>query len=500
MGNSILIIEDEEIERKALSLMLRMNIDSIDNIVEAANGIDAIKEFKQQNFDLVFVDINLPKLDGISTIKELKNTGKLTNYIIVSAIETFQYVRAALRLGVCEYLLKPITCENLLSSVNKILNSSNTLVSQDNIGDKAKKILPLIEENCIYALSHSGQEEVLLNYFEFNNFKEHNGFIVALNVDLFQKKILETIKEKLNKLGLSCMGSILYGSIILLISARQELGIKQQQTIVDIIFNNSVTLSDSCKIGVGQIVKYYNKFPSSYQGALQALSKTSEKNSIVFFRNLSNKISDNYFDAYKTKDKVVLAISSFDTSEIVKIIEEFTNNISLSNEEERNQLFRLHLLVIEHFQMELNHFFKNIISLDEFFRIKDINILSNLIIKEFLGIIDTIEKEGVCETNNLTEKALNYLSHNYKTEISLNIVADYLHISPYYLSRIIKKQTGKNFTDYLTLFRINQSKILLKEKKLSVKEITYSVGFSSQSYFSKVFKKYTGVSPTEFID
>ena len=92
-----------------------------------------------------------------------------------------------------------------------------------------------------------------------------------------------------------------------------------------------------------------------------------------------------------------------------------------------------------------------------------------------------------------------YIIHTqYMKNITLESVAKQMNYTPYYLSRLFKKHTGNTFTEYLSNYRIEQSKKLIREGKMSIKEIAAAVGFNSQGYFAKIFKKYTGVSPGEF--
>ena len=91
-----------------------------------------------------------------------------------------------------------------------------------------------------------------------------------------------------------------------------------------------------------------------------------------------------------------------------------------------------------------------------------------------------------------------YIADNLKEDINLKDTAAKFNLSPYYFSRTFKKVFGYGFSDYLNLIRINKAKELLKDDSLSVKEIGYLVGYNDPNYFSKVFKKYEGVTPTEY--
>lgn len=118
---------------------------------------------------------------------------------------------------------------------------------------------------------------------------------------------------------------------------------------------------------------------------------------------------------------------------------------------------------------------------------------------------DNIEKKSVKNIKegymSLTiKKALDYINDNYCRDISLNEVAQYTNVTSYYLSRLFAKETGKNFVDYLIEIRIQKAKKLIKEDNYKTYEIAEMVGIKDPHYFSKLFKRYTGVTPTEYRD
>ncbi len=102
------------------------------------------------------------------------------------------------------------------------------------------------------------------------------------------------------------------------------------------------------------------------------------------------------------------------------------------------------------------------------------------------------------EKNVLFKKVEQYISDNLKEELDLEKTAAKFNLSSYYFSRSFKEALGYNFSDYINMLRIKRAKEMLKAETLSIKEVGYSVGYSDPNYFSKVFKKYEGVTPTEF--
>ena len=96
------------------------------------------------------------------------------------------------------------------------------------------------------------------------------------------------------------------------------------------------------------------------------------------------------------------------------------------------------------------------------------------------------------------KKAVSYISQHYSEPLTLNIVANQVHLNASYFSTLFKKEMGMSFKEYLNQVRIEESKRLLANSSFSIIDIAVSVGFEDQSYFSKVFKKYTGITPKQF--
>jgi len=102
------------------------------------------------------------------------------------------------------------------------------------------------------------------------------------------------------------------------------------------------------------------------------------------------------------------------------------------------------------------------------------------------------------KNNEIIKKAILYISDNFNTSIALEDVASHVHLHPSYLSTMFKQSTGSSFREYLNMVRIEESKRLLSNTDFSIIDIAIAIGFEDQSYFSKVFKKYTGLTPKQF--
>lgn len=102
------------------------------------------------------------------------------------------------------------------------------------------------------------------------------------------------------------------------------------------------------------------------------------------------------------------------------------------------------------------------------------------------------------KNNDIIKKAIRFISQSFSEPLTLEDVAEHVHLNPAYFSTLFKQSTGSTFKEYLNMVRVEESKRLLTGTDLSIIDISMSVGFMDQSYFSKVFKKYTGLTPKQY--
>ena len=101
-------------------------------------------------------------------------------------------------------------------------------------------------------------------------------------------------------------------------------------------------------------------------------------------------------------------------------------------------------------------------------------------------------------THYLVKQSLEYIENNLGKDISLNMISEKLNISSYYFSKLFNEETGEGFIEYLTRTRVEKAKDMLKDPSKSIKEVGSECGYSDPNYFSRIFKKATGMTPTEY--
>ncbi|MGO1579870.1 MAG: helix-turn-helix domain-containing protein [Peptoniphilaceae bacterium] len=193
-----------------------------------------------------------------------------------------------------------------------------------------------------------------------------------------------------------------------------------------------------------------------------------------------------------------LKSNSIDKSIMVykKDIKKYVNN----NTSAKSYLNSLNTFLYTYFLVKYN---KDLISLSTSYEKKiknESNILNLIDLGEIIlnGYTNSFSSSINFSDHEIIEEALNYINKNFVNKITLQIVADKLHISKNYLCHLFKRETGYKFCEYINLQRVNKAKKLILENKKNLEFISYECGFSSQSHFSTTFKKYTRLTPNQF--
>jgi two-component system response regulator YesN len=341
----VLLVDDEELERKILWLTLQNSDLPITILGEAVNGRDALEKVHLTHPDLIIMDIKMPGIDGIEATKQIKALYPSTEVIILTAYGKFSYSQQAIKAQATDYLLKPIQPQQLIEAVKQALNRLS-----------------------------------------------HKKFQPGPAVDF--TKLEEQVKAGDLGEGKRQL-ALLFGNLV-----------KVEPT-------PSTTLLYSFGLRLMVIV---------LQAALSAGADPAEVTSIE--NDLAQDLSHiSAHEALKSWGDVLLE--------------------------------------------------------------KCIGLLGSAIQQHNQALL-------------LIRKAMDYIEANYADNISLNLVAKHVHLSPAYLSRIFNKKTGVSFTDYLTQVRLKKAKHQLRMSTETIDQIAIVTGFNSSSYFSAIFKKYEGLTPSEY--
>lgn len=504
---SLMIVEDEPIERAALKLMIQANCPQISRIEEAENGIRALELCREMIPDIVLVDINMPGINGLDTIREMKNLSSRSRYIILSSYNQFEYAQRALMLGVEQFLLKPAKISELKKAIEDVLHKIS--IQQETEQEKSalltsvEAIRPIVELDCIYGLISGKTKEELRKLISFLGIDADRGFCFVCTYERNPKYLLRKIKDALQEVGLHCIGELFHGELVFFILGKNEIETRKMSEVGHFVQMLLHELDRrECRVGIGTICGLDSGFRESYREALLAAERCREDSYLVY------QLDGGEEDSVKPGpdrviEKIINGVKAGEEEEVLSCTGEILRAATINTysfKQLKENIYQFMILCMK----EIRRHYPSLeaadysgVSMDEVAALEDHMAVETYIRLHLKAVLDETGELNKEKSNQMVTRALSYIGMNYRNNIMLEHVAKELEISPYYLSRMLKKCTGKNFTDLLSEKRVEEAKKLLHSNK-SIKEITYEVGFNSQNYFTKIFKKYENCTPTEY--
>lgn len=494
----VLIADDEELFREGLAMDVDWETCGLELVGLAANGHEALAMVSEFKPDIVVTDIRMPNIDGLEFIKKAKELSQDIQFIIVSGHEEFEYAQRAVKLGVCDFLLKPLDDEEL----QNLLIERKTLIMKNRKQKRDRSI-----------------RDTFLRLNSWNE-KDDSLYHCIINIQnddysSFESTIKEFYLEIEKCIQLNQETAILEsrnGTTVICLNGRQEKELKSNidKFVTTIRRNNVLNQNYSYSIGVGSIKYGSEKLNSSYDEAKTALNqKYLEGNNRVF-----------YFEKLKSSEPGKgLDMKDLDYSELLKAV--------IEGHKEKMDSCLLKLIQITGFMGKDSYAYGLMITgnvFTETLKILDesgsdsMEVLGNPMsvyekitsrqtmeemFQELRINLDVIQKHLTLKSSGgneaLFQKIRNWMNNQYRLpRINLQSAAEEFNISQGHLCSIFSNYSDDTFTEYLTTLRINKACELIMSSDYMVYEIAYKVGYSNPTYFNSVFKKKTGLSPGQY--
>jgi len=503
----ILIVEDEVNAREGLGNLLGKLSDNYIVCGKASDGEQGLILAKEYKPDLIFTDIEMPKLNGLDMIGKIKEDGQDPYVIILSGYSDFKYAQKGIKLGVEEYLLKPITYSALKSSMEQIerkfsLKNDELLVEGIpkeeilgqvllNKGRNLDKFYKIIESNV-----KQHENMYLVNLYLRDEYEEKSEFIIKKIYDFMKYYKIEifyySVLKEYNYLPIFINTTTAFLEFIKMLKYNLLFSLRESGF-------SSITVSVIHLNGLDEIRSSFNE--------LQRLSKWPIVfgNDEIIYEELISTLKINQCNyPREIENEVLKSIKNNNQARLVDSNEKFSSYLKANVYDPIDiiDICSKYIFSILTVSKGCNN--------DFYTELKNEGILDSIKIsctfdelKERLDyVIDKVgEKNDDESTVNslIVRKAINYIKEYYSDKISLEEIADGMNITPEYLSRLFTKELRKSFSDHLKEFRIEKAKELLTNKKMKIYEIAEKVGYSDSKYFCKVFKEYTGMAPKEYM-
>ncbi len=511
MTFKLLIVDDESTMRKGIAEYMNWNLIDCEVAGTASDGLEAIAFLGKHDVDIIITDIRMPEADGLAVAKYVFENCPEKKVILLTGYADFEYAKTAIQYKVSAFILKPTNKKELFEAVQAAQNQLLTSKHTDSI--TREKTAFLKEQFLLEMTDHPYQPQfaeklqqygisLLSYYIAAFRLIPYNEDIRAL------KKII--IDEKKNAY---CYR---YNNLIITIYFYNdpEIILKNCNEIEAI-----TRMLDSREISVG--ISRFHDTPAGFRQAvteaIRALTLNFyAENNVSFFSEEVNEDCDltaeNSLDLFQFENLLLdwqfqdaetllwnlfakfkqNFVNAQDVKTICAQIYYICSRITIKRSSKLNPEIHVADLDAIAKSAPLSAEYLNTIRMAN-----DIFTLEQAVTKMFHALKHSLQDTAGIP-GQLAEKAMKYIEENITADLSLEQIADALHISASHLSRTFKKAAGISLTDYINQYRINKAKELLRGTDIYIYAISEMVGYHDATYFSSMFKKLVGVSPSEY--
>ncbi|KAB3531117.1 response regulator transcription factor [Alkaliphilus serpentinus] len=520
----LMIADDEHIVIESIKFIVEKFVDGIEVVGSAKSGREAIEKALILKPDIVFMDIHMPGINGMEAIRHIKDFNKEAIFVIISAYEYFQYAKEAVNLGVHEYLLKPINKNKVietLKNLTQVIEGKRRAMEREmELMEKLNRILPHLEGQFLYSQLFNSSSKDVMFYENVLGLNLQQGYIMVVSIDstvaegkeenikrsLEKQQLYEILRMELKNHCTSLVAPPLLDRIVAFISSNEESeeyetrnrGIDYAKKVSKAI-DKKITLD--YRIGLGRSYDI-ELLSESYNEAYVAATYPSEEK-IIHYKDID--WTTPFVDSYPQKREKYLLhnLQMGDMNGTVEAFEEIFLWLTTNGRGDKNyikskliELFILTQRILPNYSDEGKDYYNSYLHL--ILEIEDLQELKLAYINYLKNTVRRLDEYRKRELRGLIAKAIKYIDDHYKQNISLDDVAKEINMSYHYFSKFFKDSTGKNFVDYLTELRIEKSKQILRDSSINIKEVCFEVGYNDPNYFSKIFKKITGITPTDY--
>lgn len=522
----VIIVEDEMLVRIGLKNSIEWAKIGMEVVADFSNGQAAWDFYQQAKPDLILTDIRMPNMDGMELISLVREHDAQTKIIILTAYEEFDWVHKAMRFGVTDYILKfKMSIDEMVSVLRKVqaelltksampsAEPQHDLLNVINLKENAMKDylsygrysdaeFAVITRNLGFRLQ---PERLILCVMAIDNFKLMESKFKDSHGNLIRFSILNMMSELLAGYN---RGEVIYErdeKYILAFSFQDivsESNIYQQlQDILSHISSVIKTyLNTSVTFGISSIDNGYSALKHMYLECLRALDLRFVLGHEKYIRSDLTKTDRVWNTAVIKLDKMFRELEPFN-EKYFKEIEAGIQSLGKLESISKQSIQVMMIRWIHWPTVNLNIYANDIssLALDCAGRIHQSATLDEniAIFTQYLLEVQNYHKKKRAISKEIAE-AIKYIQTHYDQDISLQQLADQVNMNPSYLSRLFKKHLQTSFIEYLNHYRIDMAKNLLMNTQLKSYEIAEKTGYMDDSYFSRIFKKVTGMRPNEF--
>jgi two-component system response regulator YesN len=513
----VLLVDDEPLIIEGLKKLINWDELGIECCFEANNGIQALDIIRKKRPSIMICDIRMQEMDGIELLQKVRGEGFNTKIIVLSGYNQFEYIKTAMKYEVENYLLKPVDKEELTSTLNSIIDTMNNEL-YNNI--RQRESFNILRENIL--------NRILINRINTNEFEDKAEMLglklnkpfytvvvfdfIYLYSDTTQEEykwkayaIFNIVEELVRVDRAGEVFQLLSGGIAVILNHNSIEQRPFEKLLLSCLENINKHLNVDALVSVGGTVKEIELIHISYKDASRLLHYryTNKKNRVIYYgfeKEAANKTRMLLKTAITDIEDFII---SCDREKTFELLDKVLKELSFGH--------KIKPLQIEDICTEIAFFVSNVIKrcklsledvMGEYDRLADI-----LKYDDIYGFFDRMKElcsniirclENKKRSAFTIHEIVDYINTNYTQDMSIKLLSVKFNISPAYLGQLVRNETGETFSDFLNKLRVKKAKEIILTTNKNVNEICFMVGYCDPNYFCKVFKKYTGMNPSQF--
>lgn len=491
--NTVLIVEDEKMIRQGIRAIVQRSGVLVQNIMECNNGQLALEILQSQPVDVMFTDIRMPKMTGIELVEAMQQLAHKPLTVAISGYDDFTYAVQMMRMGVREYILKPIERERVIA----ILKQFEEELQQAD--QSAKRAVEIGCQQLKYLILNDNitprEVQTVVHQFEKQ----------LLNQEYMVCCCERTADEAERNSGCLFLGEIEESNVYIVGRESKEFLLKND-------LRDLHTGVSGVHCGVADVKTAYREAKAARIEAFLRMRHEVQYSAEQYHVAQSPPLQDNAvqrgeetIQGRPVEDRMRQIAQMIGTDRIagaLKMTEQFFSEVKWGRHSAETFEKSIGLLIDE-----IRQIYRNVLREKEgellrfrnIYQFSQIDELMEELTGWMIGFHEKIDTEFDDYRNkSRMEQAVAFIQENYATDLNMAVVSNHVSMNYSLFSYAFKEYTGKNFVNYLKELRVNEAKRLLAETDLRVIEISQRVGYENEKHFMKIFKSVSGVSPTEY--
>ncbi|MGN0427743.1 MAG: response regulator [Agathobacter sp.] len=516
MGISVLLVDDEKLERVLIRQGFDWEKNGFEIIGEADCAEDALEFVRYRKPEVVITDISMPRMDGLKLAEEIRKLNDSCRIVIVTGYREFEYARRAARIGVEDFLLKPVNIQDMETVAEKIKEQKEQENRQRTEVEELKRSIladqSIVLESFLQRLvsGRVTEEETYKKLAMYNYEKLLDGFI-CVNLHIHGEKsgkIDDVLTDCCNK-NVLCFTHYMQNRLLFFMMDRNDTETLQEAHRTAAKVHERILEQEmSVVTGISSWHRGIEGIAEAYKESENAVSASVYlgKDRMITYDEYEKSMQQQSVSEEINWDKLLLCLENCMEEKVQHYVADYMQKVWCFKVKSAAVLRLMTMNFLTKAAAGLNRYGMSLIQLtdeeelyNEIGEINSVEEMQSVLLRQLDTIMEYYRSKRQRKGNHVVEGAIMFIHENlYDPQLSLKTISAGIFSNESYLSRVFKKEMGISLIEYITQKRIEESIRLLDTTDYKAYEIAEKIGFRDPHYFSICFKRYTGKTIKEY--